>query len=74
MDINRRKPRIHVVGKGNKGRSLGLKSKTVKALKRYIRMIEWTSKDNYLFHSRIKGLAVKMTDAGVDKQLKNGQK
>lgn len=74
LDLNRRKPCIHVVGKGNKARSLGLKPKTVKALKRYIKMIEWTSEDNYIFHSRIKGLDVKMTDAGVDKQLKKWAK
>lgn len=74
LHLEPKKPYINIIGKGNKLRSLYLKQKTVTYLKKYLKEIQWTSNDNYLFYSRIKGMNNKMTEEGVSKQMKKWAK
>lgn len=66
-------PYVHIVGKGNKERNVYLPSKIVTNLKNYISLFhgEGCDGDAYLFFSRVKGKHYPISEAAIDKRLKN---
>lgn len=70
LDAN--KPYITVISKGRKIRTLYILPKAVINLKKYVREFHSAiiNPDAYLFYSRNKGILVKMSPEGVNKQLK----
>ncbi len=70
LDITR--PNLTVIGKGTKLRTISLMLKTVQHLKRYIKEFHGKnpSPGSYVFYSRNIGPLGKMSQTGVNKQLK----
>lgn len=65
------KPRVTVIGKGRKARTVYIMSKTQMLLKKYIQSEHGKTPDPtaYLFYSHCKGLHSKISERGVNKQL-----
>ena len=72
LHINAPNPYLTVIGKGNKIRTLYILPRTVKLLKMYMREFHGNNPnpDNYVFFSRNKGPAGKISQVAVNKQLK----
>ncbi|KEF38055.1 site-specific recombinase XerD [Schinkia azotoformans MEV2011] len=70
--LNVPKPNVTITGKGNKHRSLGLNSKTVQYLEKFVSEYHGMkpNEDDFLFYSKIKGKKKKLTQPAVTKQLK----
>lgn len=70
--LNVPKPNVTITGKGNKHRSLGLNSKTVQYLTKFVSEYHGMrpNEDDFLFYSKIKGKKKKLTQPAVTKQLK----
>ena len=66
------KPHVTVIGKGRKSRTVYIMSRTVSLLKKYILMEHGKTPkpDAYLFFSHSKGLFSKVSERGVNKQLR----
>ena len=66
------KPHVTVIGKGRKSRTVYIMSRTVSLLKKYILMEhgKTPNPDAYLFFSHSKGLFSKVSERGVNKQLR----
>jgi site-specific recombinase XerD len=72
LHIEANKPYITVIGKGRKIRTLYILPKAVAHLKKYLKdfhLLE-PNPDAYVFYSRNKGILGKMTQEGVNQQLK----
>lgn len=65
------KPRVTVIGKGRKARTVYIMSKTLSLLRKYILSEHGRNPDPtaYLFYSHCKGLHSKISERGVNKQL-----
>lgn len=65
------KPRVTVIGKGRKARTVYIMSKTLRLLRKYILSEHGKNPDPsaYLFYSHSKGLHCKISERGVNKQL-----
>ncbi|MEQ6390581.1 tyrosine-type recombinase/integrase [Bacillaceae bacterium S4-13-58] len=70
--LNVPKPYVTITGKGNKHRSLGLNSKTVQYLEKFVNEYHGMrpNEDDFLFYSKIKGKKKKLTQPAVTKRLK----
>lgn len=64
---------VHIVGKGNKERLVHLPEKIVKNLRNYISLFHGIEPEgeSFLFYSRVKGKGFPITEAAIDKRLKN---
>lgn len=65
------KPRVTVIGKGRKARTVYIMSKTLSLLRKYIVSEHGKNPDpnSYLFYSHSKGIHSKISERGVNKQL-----
>lgn len=72
LDLGSEHPHVIVVGKGSKIRTLYLPPKLVSHLTKYITKFHRSesSKDSYLFYSRVKGYDGKISQEAINKRLK----
>lgn len=70
--LNVSKPYVTITGKGNKHRSLGLNSKTIQYLEKFVQEYHGMkpNEEDFLFYSKIKGKKTKLTQPAVTKRLK----